>query len=275
MSTTITGQRLSELSTLTLGATGSAFYITSSSENSYKIYERDLYTTLNKFHISGDYQPKFEDWRFVHKTGNESITGIKNFVDDITINGSSLATLVDWRFVHTTGDQLITGLKTFYSGIKVHAAIGLNKVLDTSDYTLHPADNANASIDWDNGFLRDAWATSENVLDWKNSFLYLNDGATKTVDWQNRVLSGNWTIENFTNISGNSVSLANGFETGQVAGLGLSSAPKSVNLTVERPAVGLLLFAGLSGSPTTDGFKYQLNGATDSANYKLHYYITL
>ncbi len=84
----VTGLRLAELNALSLGSTGSRFYIVSANGQNFQIYEKDLFTTLDKFHISGAYQSKLEDWRFIHKTGTESITGSKTFINTILARGS-------------------------------------------------------------------------------------------------------------------------------------------------------------------------------------------
>jgi len=97
---TITGLKVSELSNLALGSTGTLFYAASASANSFKMSEQSLYNTLYALHLSGVFSPKSEDWRFVHKTGTESITGTKTFVavlnslgglNTTTIQASSLS----------------------------------------------------------------------------------------------------------------------------------------------------------------------------------------
>ena len=46
-------------------------------------------------------------------------------------------------------------------------------------------------------------------------------------------------------------------------------------MTVQAPAGGLTLVASLDGAATSNGFNYTLTGATDSANYSLHWEATL
>lgn len=70
------------------------------------------------------------------------------------------------------------------------------------------------------------------------------------------------------------INVGTGVESGTVAGLGLASAPK-VSLTVQSPSGGLVMYAVVVGSPTTDGFAWQLSGLTDGVNYKLHYQLSL
>ena len=84
MSANVTGLKVTELGTMTDGTTGSMFHIVSSAGNSYKMYERDFYSMVNRLHISGEYTSKAEDWRFIHKSGTEKITGAKTFVNPTT-----------------------------------------------------------------------------------------------------------------------------------------------------------------------------------------------
>lgn len=156
---TLTGLKVSELTTLALGSTGTLFLATSSSANSYKMYEKDLYATLNKFHISGAYQPKNEDWRFIHKTGAENITGLKTFV-------SSIVT----PYIYDTGEN---------SSIQVNN----RRLYDSS---------SNISVDWDSKYLNGPETKS---LDWKYRFLQDSDDNIK-LSWESGILSGNWNASN-------------------------------------------------------------------------------
>lgn len=64
--------------------------------------------------------------------------------------------------------------------------------------------------------------------------------------------------------------LGNGVSAGTVTGLALPGTPASFLLTVKQPSNGLVLVAStVSGTETSDGFSYSLNGQTDSASYKL------
>lgn len=105
---TITGLRVSELQSLALGSTGTLFYAASASTNSYKMSERDLYATLYRYHLSGAFQPKDEDWRFVHKTGSETITGEKTFVNNIIL--TNLASLQVEDFMIDPLGNLVSNL---------------------------------------------------------------------------------------------------------------------------------------------------------------------
>jgi|SRR5277367_1513129 len=71
------------------------------------------------------------------------------------------------------------------------------------------------------------------------------------------------------------LALLNGQSTGTVSGLGLPGSPVEVQLTIQSdsgaPSGGLLIFAVLSSNPSADGFTFLMSGATDSANYILHY----
>lgn len=97
---TITGLRLSELTQLSLGTTGTKFYAVTSSNNSFWIAEKNLYQTMYNLHLSGVFQPKNEDWRFIHVTGNETLTGTKIFTQ-----------LTKFNAIHSSGAwiPLITG----------------------------------------------------------------------------------------------------------------------------------------------------------------------
>lgn len=165
---TITGLKLSELSTLSLGSTGTYTYV-SAANQSFKMPMVALYDTLDRFFISGDYQPKIEDWRFVHRSGNESITGNKTFVGTI-----SVAT------INNTGISL--------TNINVEDAI-LKDQLNTNSVLWQDRKLVNsnhiATVVWESGKL----FNSSNVC---------------TTDWQNRILSGNWNANNLQ-ISGKNV----------------------------------------------------------------------
>lgn len=76
------------------------------------------------------------------------------------------------------------------------------------------------------------------------------------------------------NTAGGTESIPNGAASGTVT-YGLPQAPISVVLTVQSPAGGLVLTATLDGAATASGFSYNLSGATDSADYSLHWEATL
>ena len=92
--------------------------------------------------------------------------------------------------------------------------------------------------------------------------------------------SGAFTSDALGNLVANSLSLsqgagavaiANGVNSGIVAGLALPVAPIAVLLTVQAPSGGLTLAATIVGAPTTNGFSWQLSGLTPNANYLLNY----
>ena len=70
------------------------------------------------------------------------------------------------------------------------------------------------------------------------------------------------------------VSLGNSVSSGTVAGLALGFTPSRVQLTLSIPSGGTVLTAVVVGSPTTDGFGWQLSGSTTNTNYKLFYRLT-
>lgn len=168
---TITGLRLSQLQALTLGSTGTLFYAASANSNSYRIYEKDLYNTLYTLHLSGALQPKNEDWRFVHITGNESITGEKTFVNNVSMEGFlSVQGQISTPLIE---DQGIAGINIYYS----------------------------------NGLIKDSNVLN-TLIDCVNRNLYGVDGSTITLDWGNRRLSGQWDVQDLT-ISGQPIATGN------------------------------------------------------------------
>lgn len=167
---TITGQKLTDLTTITAGAmsSGFMFYTVSPGSASYKIYERDLFNAMSALHISGAFQPRGEDWRFVHKTGDESITGSKTFINDALFNG--YVAVVDSIGTAYLEDLNINGMNVYLN----------------------------------NGTIKDSNILSL-LIDCLNRKLYAA-GSNISLDWQNRVLSGNWNIGGgILTISGQSV----------------------------------------------------------------------
>lgn len=184
----ITGLKLSQLQSLGLGSTGTLFYAASAGNNSYKISEKDLYQTLYKLHLSGVFQPKDEDWRFVHKTGDESITGVKTFVNPIEASE-----------IHLDGN---TDLK-----------------IDMINQIIYD-ENGSTSIDWLNRYLNVPGAGA--VVDWHNQLLQDLFGVV-SIDWDHRILSGNWIGQNLNlnslKISGNYVVTGNNTVDSQINAL--------------------------------------------------------
>lgn len=77
------------------------------------------------------------------------------------------------------------------------------------------------------------------------------------------------------NTAGGTYPLASGVSSGTVVfNLG-GVTPLAVNLTVQAPAGGLVLTASLDGAATSDGFAFNLSGATDSTGYSLIWEVTL
>jgi hypothetical protein len=63
-------------------------------------------------------------------------------------------------------------------------------------------------------------------------------------------------------------------DTVLVTGLGLSAVPRRVIVSVRKPALGLnIQGAVVSDTVTTDGFRVDLSGQTDTSTYKLDYYL--
>jgi hypothetical protein len=71
----------------------------------------------------------------VYTTGNQTISGIKNFNIRPTVNGTGIllsgeAASLPSTIVYTTGNQIISGNKTFANDITVQGAILVNQVID-------------------------------------------------------------------------------------------------------------------------------------------------
>ncbi len=159
---TITGLKLSELSTLLLGTTGTLTYV-STANQSFKMSMGALYNTINKFYISGNYQPKIEDWRFVHKTGDELITGDKYFVNSIYT-----------PLIYSLSDPVGT---TTALTVDIN-----NKLLFTNEGLVN-------SLDWNTGYLKDL--TSIISVDWNNRILSGNWSADNLQISGHNVITGN------------------------------------------------------------------------------------
>ena len=231
----VTGLKVSELSRLVLGTTGTLFYVVAPPTNSFKMYESDVYNTLNTLHISGNYQPKMEDWRFVHKTGVESITGSKTFVGGIktdVITSSTLSTAnspivslgegrlfssvlgglsVDWsgrKLANTSSATSLDWQNKTLSGnwvaqslyVSGRRLLGHGEILRDS-----PGEQ---SIDYGNRLLKNVLGNT--TINWDGHTLYdsdtnavfnwddrqiFNDVGNITVDAQNNVLSGMWAVQ--------------------------------------------------------------------------------
>lgn len=187
---TITGLKLSELSTLALGSTGTLFYAASAASNSYKMYEKDLYNTINRLHISGDYQPKIEDWRFVHKTGNERITGEKTFVNNMILTNTSSLQVED--LIIDSYGNLVSNLNDNFISLQ-SGTIG--------QYFASPE----VSIHINNRALSGNWSAQK----FSPTGIYGKTDSSKYIDFNNYGLSGGWSVENLhsnKSISGNLVS---------------------------------------------------------------------
>lgn len=130
---TISGVRLSDLPVLSLGTTGTKFYAVAGSNN-YQIPEKSLYDTLYYYHISGAFQLQSEDWRFVHTTGSEYITGTKRFANNIN-----------------------TDLISRYSNLgSIHVPL-----INLENGTLLPRITAGISLDWSGKVLSGVWNSQQ------------------------------------------------------------------------------------------------------------------
>lgn len=88
-------------------------------------------------------------------------------------------------------------------------------------------------------------------------------------------MGGTITGGSIANTLGGTAAIGNGDSSGSVVFNTGGITPLAVVLTVQAPAGGLVLTATLDGAATSTGFNYNLSGATDSANYNLHWEATL
>jgi len=93
------------------------------------------YTTLHKssHQIGGKDYLDPDTINAVAKTGNQTISGVKNFITRPTVNGTGVllsgeAAGLPNTLVYTTGNQLISGTKTFDSPIVFSSGIAINNI---------------------------------------------------------------------------------------------------------------------------------------------------
>lgn len=90
--------------------------------------------------------------------------------------------------------------------------------------------------------------------------------------WQRVVDTDSLSTNPFVNAGDGEFAIPNGADIGTVTGLALSLLPRRVFAVVRKPAGGLNLYASVvAGTISTDGFQFNLNGATDQTGYKLDY----
>lgn len=181
---TITGIRVDQMGQLALMSTGSLFYVVSAAGNSYRMYEKDLYNSLYALHLSGFFQPKAEDWRFVHMSGNETITGNKSFVGDIT--GGNIYARV---------------LYGFDAGSNV-----TNLQYDLWNRIIYDPPNVFINIP-QRGFVDDNGITG--IINRSLTRQLVDDLGSVALDWKSRTLVGSWTIPSSNSISGQIVTTGN------------------------------------------------------------------
>lgn len=86
------------------------------------------------------------------------------------------------------------------------------------------------------------------------------------------IVAGLVSTNPFNNIGDGLYSIPSGVDTGAVTGLALSLPPRRVLVSVRKPSGGFNISATVvDGTPTTDGFQFNLSGQTDSTGYKLDY----
>lgn len=219
MASIITGLKLTELSELSMGATGTKYYTVTSAGNSYYMTNNSLFRTLSGLYLNDTYQLKNEDWRFVHKTGTESITGIKTFYSSMIANGGGNISLDS--NARTLYDSLASGSlewdgRNLYDNLGNQSINwGFNKFLKDNNNTISvqwddriARDSSNlysiswddrqlldvsqlSSLDWNNRYLISGF---QNTLDWANRVAFNSLNET-SLDWENKVLIGAWNIQ--------------------------------------------------------------------------------
>ena len=110
----------------------------------------------------------------------------------------------------------------------------------------------------------------EPIYTTDTKLFYIGDGVTAG----GILISG--AVANYVTKLRGTVAIAAGADTVMVTGLGLSSIPAKVLVTVRKATGGLNLFATVRGdSITTAGFTVDLSAATDAATYHLDYLVVL
>jgi hypothetical protein len=104
-----------------------------------------------------------------------------------------------------------------------------------------------------------------------NKQLFIGDGVTV-----GGLLMGGGTGVGYVQKYRGTQAISSGVNSVTVTGLGLSSAPAQVLVTIRKLTGGLNLFATVrDDSITTGGFTVDLSAATDAATYKLDYLVVL
>lgn len=173
MASIITGLRLSELSHLTLGSTGTRLYAVTQGGNSFQMTINAVFDTLSGLYLNDIYQYKSEDFKYVHKTGNESITGEKTFVNSVILGSFNTTELINTDMV---------------SGVSNNYNFNFNN-------GLLRAGNSGTFINLADRRLFDSFG--DVTLDWQNGILYSSLSAPN-LDWFNKVLSGEWKAQGLT-----------------------------------------------------------------------------
>jgi hypothetical protein len=109
--------------------------------------------------------------------------------------------------------------------------------------------------------------TGELLFTTDNKQLFIGDGATA-----GGLLVGGGTLVGYVQKIRGTKAIASGVDTVTVTGLGLSTAPGQVLVTMRKLTGGLNLFATVRDDAiTAGGFTVDLSAATDAATYKLDY----
>jgi hypothetical protein len=104
-----------------------------------------------------------------------------------------------------------------------------------------------------------------------NKQLFVGDGATA-----GGLLVGTGAGVGFVAKHAGTQAIGSGVDSVTVTGLGLTSVPSQVLVTVRKATGGANLFASVRGSSiTTDGFTADLSAATDAGTYALDWLLII
>lgn len=175
MASIITGLKVTELTNLSLGSTGTRVYAVSAAGNSYQMSMNGLSDTLSGLYFNNIYQPKAEDDRFVHTTGDEIIYGGKSYTDNQHHTGH----LYGQEYIPDTYRWYILqdGSARFVNQVEIPYIKNVNSAtaVSLSDSILYDF-NSTFSVDWGSRYLQ----KSDNSI---------------SLNWEDRIISGVWNIQ--------------------------------------------------------------------------------
>lgn len=172
-------------------------------------------------------------------SGNLTLTGqtlrALTIGGDTNLSGNinGLSGVMQNTFVHRTGNELISGYKQFISTSGIVATMIRNfgnvKIIDVGNQQLRDSSDV-LSVTWGGRALHTSVA--DKTLDWEASTLH-SDGAFGAIslNWANRTLYGVWTGNSWDNTSG---SLVNYFRLSGVSGALQAQIPSSLETIVYK-----------------------------------------